>query len=284
MQESIITDSDKSTDTATRLMQKIRQPVAPNVRDTYGWWQSLSDHEYFAGKRLTSRLREFDIAFGACVEAGMEVPMIAKQEANSIRLQICALYLKRMLNDLRSVWVMMRQGNTSQAGSIAASLFENALLIQCLAENEARAIKFGKAPLDAWPWSKRAMCNFVNEDSAKRQNKRTDPKDAIAHYTHYTWLCDIKHATLAYVMHDSGSTKVKSTGYAIMPFPDIREEDWPVKKKILLICLLNAIFAIQAFARGGSVEEVTPNEISFANKIKTADDIVVKHLEPILKS
>ena len=79
-------------------------------------------------------------------------------------------------------------------------------------------------------------------------------------------------------MHDSGSTQVKEKGYAVMPFPDIREEDWPVKKKILLISLLNAIFAIKAFARGGLVKETTPSEISFAAKVKTADDVVVKYL------
>jgi hypothetical protein len=156
-----------------------------------------------------------------------------------------------MLNDVRSVWVMMRQGNTSQAGSIAASLFENALLIHCLAENEARAFKFSKTPSETWPWSKRAMCNFVNQDDATRENRKPDPTVADAHYQHYSWLCEIKHATLAYVTHDSGSTHVKEKGYVVMPFPDVREEDWPVKKKILLISLHNAISAIRAFARGG---------------------------------
>ena len=276
--KNLVNDSNTSTNAAHKIMLKMLHPVAPNVQDTYGMWQKLSDHEYYASKRLASLLREFDIAFGACVESGMEVPWLAKHD-NSLRLGICALYLKRMLNDVRSVWVMIRQGNTSQAGSIAASLFENALLIQCLAENETRAIKFSKAPMDKWPWSKRAMCNFANEDEAKRENIKPDPKAAHAHYTQYTWLCGIKHATLGYAVHDSGSTQVQEKGYVVMPFPDIREEDWPVKKKILLICLHNAVIAIQAFARGGLVKEVSPSEISFAAKVKTALDIVVKYVE-----
>jgi hypothetical protein len=277
--DNLVRDSDASNEAATKLMLKIRHPVTPKVRDTYGWWQSLSDHEYFAGKRLASLLRELDVAFGACVEAGMEVPMLVKQDQGSIRLSICALYLKRMLNDVRSVWVMIRQGNTSQAGSIAASLFENALLIQCLAENEARAVKFSNAPSDDWPWKKRQMCNFVNQDEAEREKQKPDPKVADAHYAHYSWLCGIKHATLSYARHDSGSTQVQEKGYVVMPFPDIRDEDWPVKKKILLISLLNARLAIQAFARGGLVKETTPSEIAFAAKVKTVRDIVVKFLE-----
>jgi hypothetical protein len=276
--ENLVKDSDVSSDAATNLMLKSRHSVAPKVRDIYGWWQSMSDHEYFAGKRLASLLREFDIAFGACVEAGMEVPMLAKQEKGSLRLPICALYLKRMLNDVRGVWVMMRLGYTSQAGSIAASLFENALLIQCLSENEERAVKFSKSPSGKWPWSKQSMCRFLEEDEAKRENRKSDQKTAEAHYAHYTWLCQIKHATVGSASHDSGSTQFKEKGYVVMPFPDIREEDWPVKRKILLTSLLNAIFAIQAFARGGAVKEVTASEMSFAARVKTADDIVVKFM------
>jgi len=128
------------------------------------------------------------------------------------------------------------------------------------------------------------MCIFANQDMAAREKRKPDPKGADAHYAHYAWLCGIKHATLAYAKHDSGSTLVQEKGYAIMPFPDIREEDWPVKKKILLTCLLNAIFAIRAFARGGAVKEVTQSEIGFAAKVKTVDDIVVKYLEPEIAS
>jgi len=261
-----------------RLMGKIRDPVEPNLRDSYGLWQTVSDLEYYAQKRLAPQLRRFDIAFGACVEAGMQVPTLAKQANNFLRSKICALYLKRMLNDVRSVWLMIRQGNTSQAGSIAASLFENALLIICLAEKEDRAIRFSKVPSGAWPWSKRAMCNMVNQDCAKRENKQPDPKGSDWHYQQYTWLCEIKHATLEYVCHDSGSTQGKTKGYAVVPLPDTREEDLCVKQKILLISLHNAIMAIQAFARGGSVQNGSPSEISFAAKIKKADDILVEIL------
>ncbi len=242
--ENLVKDSDASTELAANLMFKIRHPVAPNVNDAYGWWQNLSDHEYFAAKKLAQLLREFEIAFAACVEAGMEGPMLARQERNSVRLRICALYLKRMLNDVRSMWLMIRQGNTSQAGSIAASLFENALLIECLAENEARAVRFSQSPTEMWPWDKRAMCNFVNQDTARRENRKPDQRTADAHYQHYSWLCEIKHPTLSYVTHDSGSTDLLKKGYAVMPLPDTREEDWPVKEKILLISLHSATAAI----------------------------------------
>src|SRR5262249_13822124 len=161
-----------------------------------GWWQNLSDGEYIAAKRLAVRLREFEVAFAACVEAAMQVPILAKK---SMALRMAALYLKRLLNDFRSVWVMMRQGNTSQAGSIAASLFENALMIQCLAESEPRAIRLGNAPAAKWPWDKRAMCNFVIQDEAKRENTIPDPKAVDALYAQYSWLCEIKHTTLEYV-------------------------------------------------------------------------------------
>jgi hypothetical protein len=123
------------------------------------------------------------------------------------------------------------------------------------------------------------MCNLVDQDRAKRENQKPDPKAADAHYAQYCWLCEIKHASLGYVTHDSGSTNFREKCYAVMPFPDIREEDWPVKRKILLISLHNAKMAIQAFARGGSVKETTESEITFASRVKTAHDTIVKYLK-----
>jgi hypothetical protein len=93
--DNFVKESDASLNLIAELGKKSRHPVAPNVRDAYGWWQNLSDHEYFAGKKLADSLREFEIAFAACVEAGMEVPMLATDGKNSMRLRISALYLKR---------------------------------------------------------------------------------------------------------------------------------------------------------------------------------------------
>jgi hypothetical protein len=276
--EILIKDSDAASDVANKTMLKGVKPVVPNVRDAYGWWQTLSDHEYLAAKKLAPSLREFETAFSACIEAGMEVPMLAKADRTSQRLRISALYLKRLLNDVRSLWLMMRQGNTSQAGSIAASLFETTLLIQCVAENEERAVRLTRNPTGKWPWDIRAMCGFVNRDEARRDGRQYDEKGADADYAQYAWLCQFKHPTLGYVGHDSGSTHVAEEGYVVMPFPDAREDDWPVKRKVLLISLFSAVRAIKAFARGGQVKDATPGEISFNAKLKTARDLVEKHL------
>lgn len=276
--QSLISESDKLTSVAHNLMSKVKHPIVSQVRNGYGFWQKLEDNEYFATKKLTAPLREFELAFAACVEAGIDVPILAKREPNSIRLQICGLYLKRMLNDLRSVWVMMRQGNTSQSGAIAASLFENALMIQVLAENEERAIRLNKKPSGKWPWDKKSMCEIVENDEAKREKRKVNAEASAAHYIHYTWLCQIKHTTLASAAHDSGSTSVEEKGYALIPFPDVREEDWPLKRKILHITLFSACSAIKAFARGGMVGQNTPAEVAFADKLKTIDDLLVRHL------
>jgi len=277
--ESLVKDSDASSEAASKVMQAARLPVASTVRDAYGWWQTLSDHEYFAAKKLDLSLRDFEGAFSACVEAGIDVPMLAKKDANSLRLNISALYLKRMLNDIRSVWLMIRQGNTSQAGSIAASLFENALKIQFIAGDEARAVRLAKSPTAKCPWDIRSMCGIVNRSDAKRGGRDPDEAVADAHYAHYSWLCQIKHPTLGYVGHDSGSTHLVQKGYVVLPFPDVRDEDWPVKRKILLLSLFNAALAIKAFARGGEVGESTPNEMRFRARLKTVEDLLAKHLQ-----
>jgi len=91
-------------------------------------------------------------------------------------------------------------------------------------------------------------------------------------------LCQIKHPTLGYVGHDSGSTRAVEKGYVILPFPDIRDEDWPIKRKVLLISLFNTFLAINAFARSGGVKDDTPNEIRFRTRLKIVAELMEKHL------
>jgi hypothetical protein len=271
---NLLKTSDAADEKAKDLITKSRRPTAEQVQNFYGWWQSLSDYEHNAIKEMGGVMRDYEAAFGACMDSGVKVPVLAKTDEGSLRLPICALYLKRMLNDFRSVWVMIQRGNTAQAGSIASSLFENALLIQCLAENEERAVRFNKTPAGRCPWNVRTMCGFINGDNAKRTGSAPSKEVEKAMYEQYSWLCQIKHPTLECVVHESGSTQGDDGKYGVLPAPDTRKEDWPVKRKILIFSLFESICAIESFSRGGDVKEETPNEVEFAEKLKVVSDFL----------
>src|SRR5262249_19786505 len=136
---TLLLESREIEETAVALMNRIKEPVESKIQDSRGCWQMLEDLEHFAARKMKEQLGCFEAAFSLCAEAGAEVPTLAHAQHGSLRLKFSALFLKRVLNDLRSVWIMLIRGYTSQAASVAASLFENSLAVQCIAGHNGRA-------------------------------------------------------------------------------------------------------------------------------------------------
>jgi hypothetical protein len=93
------------------------------------------------------------------------------------------------------------------------------------------------------------------------------------------WLCQVKHPTLRQASHDAGATATASGEFAVMPLPDVRDEDLDVKKLICIKALRSALSAINAFARASGVKAETVEEKAFAEKTKIVHDVLVAHLK-----
>src|SRR2546423_13682274 len=96
-----------------------------------GAWQRLDNLEDAAKTTLSEQLKQFEGAFRDTYEAGVIAPVLRDDAPTEADVRCAALRFKRVLNDLRSVWVLLRSGYTSQAASVAASLYENALATIC---------------------------------------------------------------------------------------------------------------------------------------------------------
>jgi hypothetical protein len=237
----------------------------------------MADGEYYAKEKLERELRVFAPAFAACVDAEIDVTFLGRTNQGTERLRIAVLFLKRMLNDLRSVWLMLCQGYTSQGASITASLFENALAIQYISENEQRAIKLKLDKSGELPWSVTEMCQHAMRSEDGKSNSDENAWKAL--YVQYVWLCQVKHPTLRQASHDAGATATASGEFAVMPLPDVRDEDLDVKKLICIKALRSALSAINAFARASGVKAETVEEKAFAEKTKIVHDVLVAHLK-----
>jgi hypothetical protein len=241
-----------------------------------GFWSSLTDFEHIAAKRLQDELRIYDKEFCRCAEAGMQVTALPHSHRGSLRLKLSALFLKRILNDLRGVWLLLKSGYTSQAAAIAASLYENALAVQCIADNDKRALDLEKSTSGALPWNIAMMCKFVTGDE---KNKKQDyDKIWKSLYGQYAWLCEIKHPTLHQSIYDAGATSVEST-YAVIPFPDIRDDNLGTKIQICLIVLFSAQCAIRAFAEGADVQRDSEETKLFEVRSKEAFQFIEDQLK-----
>jgi hypothetical protein len=278
--KDLISLSDAAQNKTAALIQRIKEPVAPNVAEADGWWAVLPELEHTAKSRIQRTLDAFEPAFRLCADLGVQVPALPTEKPRTESAKVSALFLKRVLNDLRGVWILLNFGYPSQAASIAASLFENAAIIQCIAGNVARAAKVSKNPFDKLPWDNAQMCKFILADDVKRGQGDAPSTEAWKyHYAQYSWLCEIKHPTLHQTIYDAGATALGNSGYAVMTYPDVREDNVGTKRTICFIALTATERALQAFARERGVKNDSAGYRAFASRIEELGRIIETELK-----
>ncbi len=177
---------------------------------------------------------------------------------------------------------MLCLGYTSQAASIAASLYESSLAATCLTISKANIDRMLQQPDGKIPWKITEMAKMVvtAEGIAKGKDYENQWR---ALYAHYVWLCQIKHSSAQSVLHDTGGTALEN-GYVVMALPNVKDEDMPVKAKVAIISLHRVLDGIAAFAKALGLVEPWPNEYCFAERYNRARQLAWKAFEPYLNT
>lgn len=230
----------------------MKKPNAKNSPE--GLWFACGEVEKAAKPYLQKQLEPFEQIIRTCYEAGVQAPTLPGKRQNEPDLQYAALFLKKSLNDLRSVWILLRVGYTSQAASVAASLYENALTVVCLAGKPENVRKLKKQKTGDLPWSPQRLSKILADqfrDDAKLIGEKFSQKDYElawrTKYAGYKWLCKIKHPTMGSAIHDAAVTLLEPGGYVVMAAPDMRPEDLKVKATIMTIVLNDVREAVRSF-------------------------------------
>ena len=181
-----------------------------------------------------------------------------------------ALHFKRVLNDLRSVWLLLRSGYTSQAASVAASLYENALATVCLTASAKNVQTYLANDSGELPWTPMAMVKMVVEHEGHAPGSKDFDNQWRALYAHYVWLCQTKHPnSTPSVVHDTSASAVQD-GYVVMALPNVRPRDLPLKAQVAIISLHRAHESIEAFVNAFGFRGHPPNIHRFSERFSAA--------------
>jgi hypothetical protein len=131
------------------------------------WWEALPHIEKLTSEQLSDKLTSWEQTVQKTVEAGMKSPLVVGERKGEIDLQISSLFLKKTIMDLRCVWLLISQGYTSQAAAIAASLYENALVVICLAGSPERAKELQNTKYGDLPWSVTQLAKMATKKTLK---------------------------------------------------------------------------------------------------------------------
>jgi len=217
-----------------------------------GLWDGCLEMEKTAMRVLSAQLAPFETPVRNCYEAGVQAPTLPGKRHKAKDIQLAALFLKRTLTDLRGVWLFTHLGYTSQAASVAAALYEHALVVNYLAGSANHAMELLRNKTGDLPWSvaqlSKALSRQYNLEVDRWQKESRHKSDWREIYAAYKFLCKIKHPTLRSTMHDAFSAAVKDGEFVVMAAPDVREEDLPLKATILAISISRCYQAVRQFA------------------------------------
>jgi hypothetical protein len=235
-----------------------------------GAWERLVNLEAVAETTISKQLSQFEAPFRDTYEAAVIVPVLRAKGTAVIDVKCAALFLKRVLNDLRGVWVLLRKGYTSQAASVAASLYESALATICLTQSKENINAFLANPNGEIPWRPMDMAKMVVRGEGKTLESKDFEDGWRSLYAHYAWLCQIKHSTRDSVVHDTGASALAERGYVVMALPNVKAEDIGVKAMVAIISLLRALESIENFAKALGFGDKLPDDYRFAERFQRA--------------
>jgi hypothetical protein len=251
--------------------------VATKIETVESIWAQLPDLEAMSQSTVDAGLKGWEELVTACLEAGMLAPMIPTSKPMDVRLLTAAPFLKCALDDLRATWLLIHRGYTAQAASVAASLFENALVSAVIASSGALAAQARKSKYGEIPWGAKELCQLTTKQDMDRDGS-SKAKDAqkqyedgwTISYVNYKWLCQVKHPTWQAATHAIRSTVVKKREYAIRPGPNNLEDDVQVKARVLAVSLTKTLSAIRAFFLTLDGDEKTEEYDAFEEKFSKA--------------
>lgn len=232
-----------------------------------GFWRILTRLEASQSEKIVTDLKFVEQSVIDCYECGIEVPTLPNMGKRTDDIKIAALFLKRCLNDLRALWNLLVMGYSTQAGTIAAALFENALIINCVLSNSKRAAELRRSQSGHIPWTVADICKYhiLEINSADNSSKDIEYQTACL-YAHYVWLCMLKHPNMQSVLHDALVTNTPGEGYCIMASPDARKEDIPIKLTILLISINRLTNAIDSFSKACKIDRTNEQVVKWQKK------------------
>jgi hypothetical protein len=248
-----------------------------------GAWLRLDSLEHAASTKLSEQLRPFEGPFQDTYEAGIIAPVLRAEALKETDVRCAALHFKRVLNDLRCVWLLLRSGYTSQAASIAASLYENALGTVCLTISPRNVEAYLASDSGELPWSPMAMSKMVVEHEGHAPGTKAFENQWRALYADYVWLCQTKHPTMPSVLHDTSASAVRD-GYVVMALPNVYPQDMPLKAGIAISSLHRTHDGIEALTTSFGFKDKFPNTHRFAERYSRAKQGAWSAFEPFLKA
>lgn len=239
-------------------------------------WSELAGQEEEAMAQLGSVLAPLEPSLAIFHDAANWLTDLYADEEYEHHLLVAAGALKRALDDLRAIWLLLNRGYTSAAGAVAADLWEHATFALCASRDPVMAAQFEKnAPADRSFDAKKlaeAFSRWQHQGEEPPASPEREELTMLELYIPYRWLCQIKHPTYRAVQHTSSASVVDGV-LGLTAGPDVREDDIATKKAVLVVVRLVFVDCLIHFGTGLQLDAERPEVAGWMEELERAKAI-----------
>lgn len=238
-----------------------------NWQDHY--WNYLGRLEVGAIDRSFEDLKPWDSLAEDCMNLAIKAPFLKGKNANAKSIKLSAAFLKRTMSDFRGAWLLINWGYPYQAACVAASLYENALVVNCLVERQDLADEVLHNKNGDVPWGAQQLCKMATHKDLYGNIPDKFPNDEKFNlawrlcYHNYKLLCKMKHPTLQQVADETSAALNNKGEFAVIPLPDTRSESLALKHMLMIICISKLFSATKCFAKAIDCADDDPEHEKF---------------------
>lgn len=233
--------------------------TAENWPDHY--WNYLAQLEVNAIDKNYTDLKPWDELAEKCMNLAIKAPFLTGEETGSKSLKLAAAFLKRAMSDFRGAWLLVNWGYPCQAACVAASLYENALVVNCISGRNDLADKILTNKNGDVPWKPQQLSKMATQRDLFGEIKPSPPNDSNYEkawklcYHNYKLLCKMKHPTLQQIADETSHAMNTQGDFVVIPLPDTRESAIGLKQMIMIVCISKLFSAAKCFAHSSKCSD-----------------------------
>ncbi|MBW5821263.1 hypothetical protein [Yersinia enterocolitica] len=249
---------------------------------TIDYWDALIGLEINALTSINDTRKEWEELAKKCMTLAIKSAFLQGKDYKKETVRTAFAFLKRTMTDFRGAWLLINLGYPYQAACIAASLYENSLLVNCLSNDEQVLKELKQSPHGDVPWGACKLAKMAAQKDVHGFISKKEPKDDKYQkawklsYLHYKWLCKIKHPTIQQVKDEMDTARNGAGKFVVIPYPDARDANVGTKEMILIICISKLLSAAKNIADAQNCLDGEPKFVEFKKlAVEVYDDLKV---------
>lgn len=215
---------------------------------------ALNNIEMIAYNSLLNKLEPFIKVTDWLFSEAPKIVEIPKETNITTLKNVQHMFLKQSLCSLRTIVILFLKGYTSQAATIASSLYEVRLYSNYILDHIDRAEYFMKhSNSQDFVWRPKQMirneAQFNVDQMASTKILKLEDEIKLISST-YMFLCSLKHNNPIALRHTVGAKDdiVGASiinGFPVMVLPDTRDSDLPTKATVLIAAINSTFYVLR---------------------------------------